>query len=339
MSILGVLNRADHNNKGAIPYDHGTGLFPSHKVLLNPYQAVARIKRATKFTVQSAGGSLVLLELENHPFPPGADEQNDELSEQNPLGLSIFGLFQSPTGFADVVSVAGTDNFNGEHTVLALDGVVGQKTDKGLIIFDTLNPPNESEDDDIIEEDVGWLYLAPLSKVGEKLMDPARVMSHPSFPQREGEGIYTYPFPPDVTRNFVFHPATKLDGSVQRTLGTSVLVAQPQVDEDIIITESWLGGNRELSTLTEMFRLFWQYWTTLPAPGKTLGWEPRDRTGDRFHIQIVQVQLGGLDFEYNEVREFVDRNDGSYLDVQLTVKFKLARIARPPIPRITMEGR
>ena len=48
MSILGVLNRADHNNKGAIPYDHGTGLFPSHKILLNPYQAVARIQKATK---------------------------------------------------------------------------------------------------------------------------------------------------------------------------------------------------------------------------------------------------------------------------------------------------
>ena len=170
-------------------------------------------------------------------------------------------------------------------------------------------------------------------------MDPARVMSHPSFPQREGEGIYTYPLPPDITRNFVYHPATKLDGSVQRTLGTSVLIAQPQVDEDIIITESWLGGNRELSTLTEMFRLFWQYWTTLPAAGQTLGWEPRDRTGDRFHIQIVQVQLGGLDFEYNEVRSFVDRNEESYLDTQLTLKFKLARITRPPRPIITMEGR
>lgn len=338
MSILGVLNRSDHNNKGAITQDHGTGLFPSHKVLLTPYQMVARIKRATKLTSEFSGGRLVLLELENHPFPPGGDESNETLSEQNPIGLSPFGVSSSLSGLPDVCSISGTENFNGEHSILALDGASGQKSDKRLILSDAVNSPNESEVDSIVEEDVGWIYLAPLSK-GERLMDPARVMSHPSFKQREGEGVYTYPFPPDITRNFVYHPATKIDGSVQRTLGTSVLIAQPQVDADIIITESWIGGNRELSTLTEMFRVFWAYWTTLPEPGKALGWEPRDRTGDRFHIQIVQVQLGGLDFEYNEVREFVDRSEGSYLDSQLTVKFKLAKVSRPPIPRITMEGR
>jgi len=338
VSILGSLNRADHNNKGAMPYDHGTGLYPSHKILLNPYQHVARIKRARKFTSTVSGGRLVLLELENHPFPPDTDEKNIKLTEQNPLGLSDFGVSSSRSGLPDVVSVTGTGNFNGEHSILALDGQSGEKTDKGLILIDSINAPNANPSVDVVEEDVGWLYLAPMSK-GVILMDPARVMSHPSFPQREGEGIYTYPFRPDVTRNFVYHPARKLDGAVQRTIGSSILISQPQVDEDIIITESWLGGNRELSTLTEMFRLFWQYWTTIPASGKTLGWEPRDRTGDRFHIQMVQVQLGGVDFEYNEVRQFIDRNEGSYLDTQLTIKFKLAKISRPPRPMITMTGR
>ncbi len=50
MSFFAVLNRANHNNKGAIPYDHGTGLYPSHKVNLHPYQAVGRIKKATRFS-------------------------------------------------------------------------------------------------------------------------------------------------------------------------------------------------------------------------------------------------------------------------------------------------
>jgi len=338
MSVFGVLNRADHNNKGSIPYDHGTGLFPTNKVLLSPYQAVARIKTATKFRFGVSSGRLCLAVLENHPFPPGADESNDTASEQNPLGLSEFGVYSSPTGLSDVISISGTDNFNGEHEIIALDGIPGRKDGKALIFLDFINPPNETASA-FSEEDVGWLYLAPRSVVGEKLMTPARVMSHPSFPQREGEGVYTYPYPPDVTRNFVFGPARKLDGSVQRTLGTSVLIAQPQLDDDVIITEAWLGGNRELSTLTEMFRVLWQYWTTLPAPGQVLGWEPRDRTGDRYHIQIVQVQLGGLDFEYEEVREFADRSEGSYLDTQLTVKFKFARITRPPTPRITLVGR
>lgn len=328
MSIIGVLNRAYHNTKQSIPQDHGWAYDPFGKIVPTTYQAVARISRATKFTVEFSYGQLVLIELEDEAFPP---------IDLWPTGSFDRGWPSTPAGFqADRIAISGTDNFDGEHEILALDEV--PKNPKRIILLDTVNPPNAALTDEIIEEDVGWCYLAPLHK-GEILMDPARVISHPSFPQREGEGIYTYPFPPDITRNFIYHPATKVDGVVQRTLSSNILITSPQVDEDVVITEIWLGGDRRLSTLAEMFRVFHQYWTTPPAPGLALGWEPRDRTSDRFHVQIVRVQLGGLDYEYREVREIATRNEGAYLDRQLTLQFKLARVARPARPQIVLEGR
>lgn len=345
MSVFGVLNKADHNNKQSIPWDHGTGLQPNGIIVATYYQMVARIKKITRFGSGASQGRLVTCELEDHPFPPGDPTQSGEGDKQNPVGLSDFGVFGSPSGDADVVSIAGLPGtgaagtkFDGEHVIIALDGEPGLKSDKELILVDNLNPANPDATD-IIINDAGWVYIAPMSFQEVKLMEPARVISHPSFPQREGEGIYTYPFPPDITRNFVYHPATKVDGVIQRTLSSNVFITRPQLDEDVVISEIWLGGSRELSTLTEMFRLFYQYWTMTPAAGQVLGWEPRDRTGDRFGIQLVRVQLGGLDYEYNEVRQFFQENRDSYLDRQLTIQFKLAKKVVPPRPMITMIGR
>lgn len=341
MSVLGVLNRAYHNNKQSIPHDHGTGLQPNGIIVGTYYQMVARIKRIERFGSSTSNGRLVRCTLEDHPFPPGDPTGDDNPTRQNPTGLN-----ETSQGTLDVVSVAGLEGtagaddgkrFDGEHSIAALDGIPGQKSDKKFIYFDRVNAPNPN-DTEVVIDDTGWVYIAPRS-FSEVLMDPARVMSHPSFPQREGEGIFTYPFPPDITRNFIYHPATKVDGVVQRTLSSNVHIVQPQLDEDTVITEIWLGGDRTLSTLTEMFRLFYAYWTTIPDAGQVLGWEPRDRTGDRFGIQLVRVQLGGLDFEYNEVRQVTSQNRDSYLDRQLTVQFKLARRFTPSKPQITLVGR
>lgn len=342
MSAQGTLNRAYHNNKQAISYDHGTGLQAGGLVVGTFYQMVARISRATRYGSHIGSGRIVALELEDHPYPPGDPRQLTDADKQNPVGLSE----EVGAAVPDVISVSGLPGtigetgtkFDGEHEIYALDGSSGYKSDKGCIVTDTINAPNPTTSS-IIVEDAGWVYIAPMSFSGVRLMDPARVISHPSFAQREGEGIYTYPFPPDITRNFVYHPATKVDGVVQRTLSSNVFIARPQLDEDVVITEIWLGGDNQLSTLTEMFRVFYAYWTTLPAAGEVLGWEPRDKTGDRFGIQIVRVQLGGIDFEYNEVRDKLSTNQDSYLNRQLTVQFKLARRVVPPRPQITMEGR
>ena len=126
--------------------------------------------------------------------------------------------------------------------------------------------------------------IVPYLNAEGNLVDPARVMTHPT------EGSYTYPFNPDLTRNFVHAPAGKIDSSVQRTISSNVLIQVPQVDEDIILTEVWFGGERRLSTLASMFRTFYKFWTTIPAVGETIGWEPLDITTDRYAVHIVDVQ-------------------------------------------------
>ena len=314
MSVIGTLNRAYHNTKQSIMQDHGWAYDPFGKIVPTTYQAVARISNLTKYSALEGGTFCVAL-LEDSAYPP--------------IDLILYANLPYPK-----LAIAGSEHFNGEHIVHDLGGT--PKDPKALVFFDQINPPAIGSN--TIETDVAWCYIAPLYK-GEILMDPARVMSHPGFPQREGEGIYTYPYPPDVTRNFIYHPATKVDGIVQRTISSNIFVGQPQLDEDVIITEVWLGGNRRLSTLSEMFRVFHQYWTTPLAPGETMGWEPRERTSDRFAVQLIRVQLGGIDYEYNEVREHAQRNEGSYLNQQLTIQFKLARVAKPAKPQILVEGR
>lgn len=342
MSVFGVLNRAYHNNKASIPWDHGRGLDPIGKIVGTYYTMVARVKKATKFSSQ-VGGRLVLINLEDHPYPPGDPTQATDSTKQNPVGLWEGGASTAPSGMGDRIAISGTQNFDGEHEISHLDFLPGFKSDKSLLLVDSINPPNlpafTDDDADVVENDTGWCYIAKLSSTEAKLMDPARVMSHPSFPQREGEGIYTYPHRPDITRNFIYHPATKMDGSMQRTLSSNIFSMRPQLEEDVVISEIWLGGDRQLSALTEMFRVFFQYWTTLPPAGGVMGWEPRDRTGDRFGVQLVRVQLGGLDLEYNEVRQISSQNQDSYLDRQLTVQFKLARQIKPSRPQISLEGR
>lgn len=321
MSVFGVLNKAYANVKSSIPYDHGRGLDPMGKRYLTTYQAKARISKATRFPLSVSSGQLTLIELEEDLFPP------QDPSPQGPASAS--------SGIADRVAISGADGFGGEHDILRLDGV--PRSPRRFIILDSVNSPNETEDN-IELEDEGWLYFAPTSK-GEFLVDPQRVISHPGFPQREGEGIYTYPFAPDITRNFAYHPVTKVDSLIQRTISSNVAIFQPQVEEDTIITEVWLGSDSRLSTLAEMYRVLMAYWTTLPAAGEVLGWEPRDITSDRFGIQIVNVRLGGLDHEYHEVRAVASQNQDAYLNRQLTLQFKLARRVIPSVPQIRMEGR
>lgn len=340
MSVFGVLNRADHNNKQSIPYDHGTGLHPAGHRVGTYYQMVARIARARRFPSTVAQGRLLKIELEDHPFPPGDPTQTNDPTRQNPVGLR-----EGSTGTPDRISIAGIagdgtpgSKFDGEHDIAALDFSPGLKSDRFLLLIDWVNDPADG-DQTIEHEDLGWAYIAPTSKTEAPLVDPARVMSHPSFPQREGEGIYTYPYPPDLTRNFVYSPAVRLEGVIQRTIASNSFITNPIVDEDTIISEIWIGGDRVLSTLSEMYRVFSAYWTTKPDAGLALGWEPRDRTGDRYLIQIVNVSLGGLDVEYNEVRQFAERNRDSFLDRQLTVQFKLTRRVVPSRPKITMVGR
>lgn len=308
MGPFRLLARAYSHNKQAITADQGQCYDSFGKRTPGAYTASAIIAQIAKFShLISGDGRVCLMDLVKAP------------------------IYECPAA-GDTIYVTGTDGFNGEHVVTGL-----HNDDPTRVYFnDTVNDPNLGAGS--IVEGQGWIYFAPTSK-GTIMTEALRVISHPGFPQVEGQGIYTYPANPDITRNFIYHPVAKLDGIVQRTLSSNVFVMSPQVDEDIVITEIWLGGGTQISTFAEMVRALQQYWTTIPGPGEVLGWEPRDRTSDRFGIQIVRVQLGGLDFEYNEVREFKQQHQNAMLDRQLTLQFKLAKRVVPPRPMITMTGR
>ena len=181
-------------------------------------------------------------------------------------------------------------------------------------------------------------YKPAVDSESGALVSQARVITHPGLPQVEGQGQYTYPYNPSITKNFIFAPARKVDSTVLRTLDSNILVAKPQVDEDVVISEIWVGGGQELSTLTEMARVFDTMWKTALPKGRTLGWEPLDVGVGRYNVRIVSVQIGGVDYEYNEVREFAEQTDPSYLRAQLTLQLKPESPVLPPTGEVSIEG-
>ncbi|UCG53560.1 MAG: hypothetical protein JSW58_08380 [Candidatus Latescibacterota bacterium] len=308
MGIYRLLSRAYAHNKQCLFQDGGQCYDPFGKFTPGAYTGVGIFSGLWKFAPSVYAGGRMCLGVIQAEIPMERPAAND------------------------TIYVTGTTNFDGEHTVYGL-----HNDDPTRVLFiDNKNDANAGSD--AIIENAGWMYFAPTSR-GDIMVEALRVISHPGFPQKEGEGIYTYPVNPDITRNFMYHPVSKLDGVVQRTLSSNVFIMSPQVDEDIIITEIWLGGQGQISAFAEMARLFHLYWTTMPSAGEVLGWEPRDRTSDRFGVQIVRVQLGGLEFEYKEVRAHVQQHQGAMLENQLTVQWKLAKRVIPPKPMITLTGR
>jgi len=185
-------------------------------------------------------------------------------------------------------------------------------------------------------EAIGW--VTPILNAEGFLEDPLRVLTHPSLDQEDGVGIYTYEFNPHETLNFARGPIRKIDANIQRTLTSSILVQQPQLDEDVVITEIWIGDS-ELSTTSDMYLTFLDFWNTLPALGESLTWEPRDMSEESFSVQIVNVQLGTSgDHKFNEVRSVLATIEGSYLKSTLMVQLKLVRDIKPPKGTISLVG-
>jgi hypothetical protein len=186
-------------------------------------------------------------------------------------------------------------------------------------------------------QDAGSLVVPILNAEGF-LVDPQRVLTHPSFPALEGQGIFTYDYNPDITRNFIYSPTPKVDTTVQKTLGSSIVVQQVQFLEDTVITEVWTGGGVKLSTLASMFRTFYTFWTTLPDPGEYLVWEPKDRTSESYGVRMINVTLGSIDIEYKEFPVTQGTSDGAFLNQQLTVQFKIVAEDIAPLGTVTLEG-
>jgi len=235
-------------------------------------------------------------------------------------------FFLSTVKVGSKIGIQGTENFD------SYEWTVSQVTDQTTFSVMWGAAPGATE------TSVGHAYIINSTLEGGLFVDAARVLSHPSFPQREGEGIYTYPVNPGLTRNFIYAPAPKVDGVVQKTVGGNILVQQPQVAEDPIISEVWFGSDRSASTLTEMARVFDEYWKTVPDPGEALGWEPLDINTDRYNVVIVQVQIGGVDYNYQEARSVLSEMGTGFLTTQLTLSMKLASPVVAPRNSIVLEG-
>lgn len=169
-------------------------------------------------------------------------------------------------------------------------------------------------------------------------MDPQRQIIHPKFREVRGQGVYYYDFNPDVTNNLIYAPAISVDTGTTRTVDSNVSVQNIGLSEDVEINEIWFGArDQQLSTLASMFRVFYEYWTTLPDPGDAISWWPADITTDRYDVQITDLRLGN-GIEYKEVYEKVGETAGAYVDAQLQLTLKILK--KTPIPKnsVTLTG-
>jgi hypothetical protein len=182
----------------------------------------------------------------------------------------------------------------------------------------------------------------PVGKVysvlsGGYYVDPLRVVTHPSFSQVSGEGIYEYFANPDDTYNFALAPVRRIDTTIHKTLVGSVLVRQAEDLSDVVITEVWRGGDK-LSTLATMYHTLYNFWMTPPDIGEYVTWEPKDMSNETYQIEIIDVQLGGQEANYRELGATIDDRTGAYLTQTLTFKFKLARVETLSMGTITLAG-
>jgi hypothetical protein len=102
---------------------------------------------------------------------------------------------------------------------------------------------------------------------------------------------------PDRTLNFdknpLFHPIT----STVRTIGATRVVRFEEVEEDVIVTELWEGGDARSPFPTSFFRLLYEYLINAPpfTTGQTdfIVWEPRDRTDRTYQVELLSLSIGG----------------------------------------------
>jgi hypothetical protein len=187
-------------------------------------------------------------------------------------------------------------------------------------------------------QDPGWMVFQVLNSSGN-LVDPARIVTHPSFDAVEGEGILTYDTNPDITRGFIFSPATLVETNILKTLKGSVVIKFGQDASDVVVTETWRGGGNRLSVLSEMFHTFYKFWTTDPEPGQFLVWQPQDLSVESFGVDLVNVQLGPANaIEFREYRSDITTSVDSYQAKTLVVQYKIVTEGTAPKGTITLEG-
>lgn len=89
------------------------------------------------------------------------------------------------------------------------------------------------------------------------------------------------------------HPTAR----VVKTLGSTRVIVFDEADEDVIVTEVWLGSDTQAAMTTALFRMFYEYLINAPPydPAQTdfITWEPRDRTDKVYNVELVSLSVGG----------------------------------------------
>jgi len=106
----------------------------------------------------------------------------------------------------------------------------------------------------------------------------------------------TYYKNPDRTVNFdqdiLRHPIA----SAIRTIGGTVVVRFEELDEDVIVSEVWEAGGG-FSMPVFQFRDLYNLFLNPPAFAAVgqlyTRWEPRDETDDAYHVELLDLQVGG----------------------------------------------
>ena len=89
------------------------------------------------------------------------------------------------------------------------------------------------------------------------------------------------------------HPITE----AVRTLGSTRVIRFEEQEEDVIVTEQWVGSQRQLAMTTALWRQFYEYLINaklIPSIGPDfIQWEPRDRTDRIYNVELLSLSVGG----------------------------------------------
>jgi hypothetical protein len=107
----------------------------------------------------------------------------------------------------------------------------------------------------------------------------------------------TYFSNPDEWDFFDTEPLPRPDAEALKTLSSTRTVRFEENLEDVIVVERWIGEGQKAAMPSHFFRELYNVWLNAPvldldAP-VYVRWEPRDRTTKTYHVELLEVSVGG----------------------------------------------
>lgn len=109
---------------------------------------------------------------------------------------------------------------------------------------------------------------------------------------------WQYPFRPSKTHNFSFDVMPKVDFAQAKTLQSNLTQQWAAVENDVIIKEVYEG---DLTMVWASLHTLYTFWRTVLGPTEYMLWRPLDLTDKVFRVQILNITVGGEDFQMEYV--------------------------------------